>query len=110
MEIKYQQLNEILNKIDSYQWNDVLFIPQEKLTLESICLVHNSNDLDDEDLDEPKPARDKGLKYGLDITDLNGIKSNLMQQGISNVGNKDFLTAINFYLENDAFILINQLK
>jgi len=109
MDIVYLKFSKILDNLNDYRENDVVFIPKSYLELNSICLVHDPNDVEDDSIDEPKPARDRNLIFGLDMIDIKGIKSNLEQQGLKDIDNNILLSAINFYLENDAFILVNQL-
>ena len=109
MEIIYQTFSEFLDKLDSYRGLDVVYIPQADLTLESLCLVHSPDDVEDDSFDEPKPARDRNLVPGLEILDIRGIRRNLEQQGLKDVDKNSYLKAIKFYLENDAYALIEDL-
>ena len=47
----------------------------------------------------------KGYQAFLSIADLQDVKSNLLEQK-ANFNQHDLLNAVNYYYENDAFVLI----
>jgi hypothetical protein len=98
----------IFNTLNNFKWYEVVYVPKAKLSLESKCIVHDPDDVDDEESDEPKVVSDNNLVYGLDIKGIQEIILNLKQQGVSEVTDKVLLDAFTYYLKNDAFIEIKK--
>ena len=101
-------LENVLSEIDSFEWNLYAYIyPEKSICMSSLILIID-DDAEDErdDDDEPIYPISKGYKSFLSVADLQSIKSNLLEQKPS-YSQSELLSAVNYYYENDAFILIN---
>jgi hypothetical protein len=96
-------LREILSNVKSLPWNQSLYLPSDRnWTLESIVLVWDQDDIDQ---DEPIPlcAAKLNLVYGIGISSLQDIESNLAQQK-SSYSIENLFNAFLYFMENDAFV------
>ncbi len=96
-------ISDFFNRIQTFDINYCIYIPNDTLKLGDKILIHDPDDIDDYDYDEPLPAREMGLKEGISVIDCLGIINNLKNQGVS-VDAEIFLKGLNYYLQNDAFI------
>ena len=73
-----------------------------------LCLVLDDDTEEDRGSDdEPIYPTSIGYKSFLSVSDLQSIKSNLLQQN-SEAGLNELISAAKYYYENDAFININR--
>ncbi|MCU8062402.1 MULTISPECIES: hypothetical protein [unclassified Shewanella] len=102
-------LKNMLDKIESLDWKWDVYIPSNKEINDSIlCLVLDDDTEEDRGIDdEPIYPTSIGYKSFLSVSDLQSIKSNLLQQN-SEAGLNELISAAKYYYENDAFININR--
>ncbi len=100
-----EQLGDVLAAIEAREWNERLYLDAARpWTQETRCAVLNFDQDEDEDDDIPAFATQNGLRDNLLITDVQDIVSNARQQR-SDVDVNDLITALNFYYDNDAFVV-----
>ncbi|WP_232816421.1 DUF7716 domain-containing protein [Paracoccus zhejiangensis] len=101
-------ISDVLANPEGFLWSDALYAePVKLLSAGTPCLVHDPNDVEDNDTDLPKAAIDTGFRYVLAMQTLQSIVENLQLQGRAG-SPEERLQALNFYLENDAFISIRR--
>lgn len=99
-------LKEILNNYADLTWSDAVFVDKDqKITLETMCLIHDPDDISNDDIDLPDAAINLGYDYLIDAQSLQSICINLSAQ-MENPSMADKLHALIYYLENDAFMVI----
>ncbi|AUH64615.1 DUF7716 domain-containing protein [Paracoccus zhejiangensis] len=97
-------ISEVLADPTAYLWKDALFAePVKPLTAETPCMVHDPNDVEDDELDLPNAVVEAGFDYVIAMQTVQSIVENARLQGRGD-SLEDRLRALNFYLENDAFI------
>lgn len=106
MGILGQDLKTVLAGCHSYRWSDALFADRSQdLTLATVCIVHDPDDVDGEEGDLPELARTLGLSYIIDMQTLQSICLNMTEQKPAATV-EDLQRALLFYLANDAFIVL----
>lgn len=104
MEVTKISLREILNNSASMPWRTALFVDKEKpLELSSEVILHDPDDISDDDSDIPEAVLAAGFEYLIDTPAVQDICENARAQ-IENASIDKFFEALNFYLKNDAFI------
>jgi hypothetical protein len=98
-------LENLFNKIDSLEWKWDAYISIDAKLSESTPFLIIDDD-SEEERDEPAYASSKGYEYFLTVSTLQDIKINLFAQK-SNLKVCDFIRAVNYYYEYDAFVSIN---
>ncbi|WP_295890652.1 hypothetical protein [uncultured Vibrio sp.] len=71
-----------------------------------ILIIDDDLEEERDDEDEPIYPIEKGYKSFLSVADLQSIKSNLLEQN-PGFSEGELLSAVKYYYENDAFIVIN---
>jgi hypothetical protein len=103
--MKIQKLMDILEAIESLDARGkALYVDaaQQSWTSDSRCAILNPEDSKDPGVIDPEFAINNSLKYALRIDDVKSIVRNLKQQ-IKNPSKSDYIDAINYYMEFDAF-------
>ncbi len=94
MEKQITKLKDFLFDIKTYDEEGALYLSDKGLSLNSDCLIISNEDFPDE-ID--------GFYYYLFVAQIKDVSENLFFQK-RDYSLKDFVEAINFYFENDAFI------
>ena len=89
-------LEEILKFAEEYPWNNDLYLED----MNNLSLITRAKVLSEEDSEN-----EKSFKYCLSISSLQDIVNNLKQQTES-PNTTQALEALEYYLNNDAFITI----
>ena len=84
-------LRNIINNINKYNDAINIMLPRKDMSLDSICMMIDNDDIEDE------------INVAIGLYVLKDILDNLRQQRI-NFNDDQALEAIQFYLQNDAFI------
>lgn len=87
-------LREIIERVESLEWDHLLFAPGDELSLITPVAV-----IEDDGITEVY----EGMRYFLGVQDVQSIVKNLQQQ-ILKPDPEQILKAIKYYHENDAFI------
>lgn len=97
-------LREVLQRVDELPWNNAVYLPRNvSWDLETVAIVWDPDDVDDDSDEEPAYPGSLGMRYVLGVRDVQGIVSNLLQQrGECSI--EDKLRAFLFYCDNAAFI------
>ena len=69
-------------------------------------MVLDPNDVEDDEDEVPKAAKEKQLMYTLNIQTMQGIVKNVEQQN-HNYTEDDLVEAFLYYYDNDAYIELN---
>jgi hypothetical protein len=80
----------------------VVYLPRGDLTLRSLCIVLDPDQLGPED--PPRQAAELGLNEGLGVDDIRPIRDNVRMQG-KRPTDEEMLLAVIHYMRNDAFIV-----
>lgn len=98
------QLRDVLLRCNNMRWSDGLYMNKHQMwVLGMPCIVHDVDDIEDDELDLPNVAIDLGFDYILSIQDVQGIVANARAQK-ADVSESQLLDAIKFYHQNDAYI------
>ncbi len=89
-------LKEIIDQIESLEWDHFLYLARAELTLDSPVAV-----IEDDGVSEIF----EGMPYFLSVQDVQSIAENLHAQ-IDSPGPSQILEAIKHYHANDAFIQV----
>ncbi len=101
---RFIKLRDILEKPDTYLWSDALFLPEgEEWTLNTLGLVLNPDDVENDEDEVPLSAKEHSLICALSIQDIQSITDNAHQQK-SDCTSEELLTSYLYYYDNDAFI------
>jgi len=97
-------MNKLINNINNIDWRFDVYLPKnrDKLEINTPCLLVRYED--EESLEDEKYI-DSIYTYSLQIEDVKSIVENLNEQ-IKDPTMDQILEAIEFYIENDAFIEI----
>ena len=97
------KLGDVLASVDTLPWNFALYMPQSaQWNLETTSAVLDPDDAADDE-EEPRFARDRGLKYALGIQDVQGVVKNARAQK-PDVDLQGLLEALRYYFDHDAFL------
>jgi hypothetical protein len=97
------RLDEVLATVDTLPWNLALFTPKSgEWSLDTTAAVLDPDDAA-EDEEEPRFARDLGLKYVLGIQAVQDVAENARAQK-PNIDLEGLLGALRYYYEHDAFV------
>jgi hypothetical protein len=100
-------LREVLLKSESFPWGDALYMPPLKpWSLETPCIVHDVDDVEDDERDLPNVVIEHGFEYVLGMQLIQSIVSNLRLQTL-NPSESDYLAAFTFYVENDSYMVVS---
>lgn len=105
-EIYMKKLSFILKNIKEFRWSDALFLPKDEIWgKNSEGMVLDPDDVEDEEDDVPREAKEKHLMYALGIQTIQSIVSNLEQQK-HDISEDDLVEAFLYYYDNDAYIAL----
>ncbi|MEO3943820.1 hypothetical protein [Gorillibacterium sp. CAU 1737] len=103
---KRMTLRTILTQIETFEWSDALFLPEnETWSLETQGAVLDPDDVEDDEDEVPKFAKDHDLMYALDIQTIQGIVENAYEQK-SECTDQELFEAFTYYYDHDAFIVM----
>ena len=98
------KLSYILKNIDDFKWSDALFLPEDDAwEKDTEGMVLDPDDVEDDEDDVPRDAKENNLMYALGIQTIQSIVSNLKQQK-PDISENDLLEAFLYYYNNDAYI------
>ena len=98
-------LGRCLESIDELPWDHALYLPRDGVWSEqSVCAVLDPNDVEGDE-EEPLAARDRGLRYALDIASVRDIALNIREQK-PGTDLALLLRAFLHYYEHDAFLVL----
>lgn len=99
-----ERLISVLRNIEKYEWSDAIFLPENEVwEKETLCLILDPDDVEDDSDEAPKDALDKGLMYALDIQTVEDIVNNY-KKNHGKVDDDGLFAAFLYYYDNDAFI------
>ncbi len=97
-------LRTVLEKATSLTWSDALFMPPDRpRSLDTPCIVHDADDVEDDDLDLPNVAISHAFDYVIGIQTVQSIVENARLQK-ADASIDDLFNAFEYYLGHDAFI------
>lgn len=97
-------LSEVLSNIEDFSWSDALYLPDDEVWGQyTKGIVLDPDDVEDDEDDLPKYAKDHNLTYALSIQEIKGIVDNLREQKRESTI-EDLFQAYLFYYDHDAFI------
>lgn len=100
------KLSFILKFIEEFKWSDALFLPEEEIwEKDTEGMVLNLNDVEDDEDDVPREAKEKHLMYTLDIQTIQAIVRNMKQQK-NDISEDDLVAAFLYYYDNDAYMAL----
>ena len=101
------KLSSILKNVMNFKWSDALFLPEDEVWDKNTKgMVLDPNDVEDDEDEVPKEAKEKQLMYTLNIQTMQGIVKNVEQQN-HNYTEDDLVEAFLYYYDNDAYIELN---
>lgn len=99
-------LRDALRNYTALTWSDAIFVDKSRpLGLETGCLIHDPDDINDEEADLPAAAMALGYDYLIDVQTFQSICLNLLEQ-TQDADAEELLGGLQFYLKNDAFIVL----
>ena len=97
-------LSYILKNIESFRWSDALFLPKDETWKNNTRgMVLDPDDVEDDEDEVPREAKEKNLIYVLNIQTIQGIVRNIREQK-ANYSEDELLKAFLYYYDNDAYI------
>lgn len=94
----------ILENIDKFKWSDALFLPEDEVWNKDIeGMVLDPDDVEDEEDEVPKEAKEKNLIYALNIQTIQSIVHNSYQQK-SKLSVEELVEAYLYYYDYDTYI------
>ena len=98
------KLSYILKNIDEFKWSDAIFLPEDEVwEKDTKGMVLDPDDVEDDEDDVPREAKEKHLMYALSIQTIQSIVSNLKQQ-MHDISENDLVETFLYYYNNDAYI------
>lgn len=94
------RLGDVFARLDSLPWDHFVYVSQGALTLDSPCLVIDSQHVPEDGL--PKEAAMLGVSECLGVDDVASIRDNAQLQG-RQPSEEEMLRAFVHYLKHDAF-------
>jgi hypothetical protein len=99
-------LGRVLNDVENLPWDHALYLPARSSWSEgSECAVLDPDDAE-EDEEAPTEARERGLKYALDLATVRDIVLNLREQGVQ-PDMPLLVRALCHYYDHDAFLSLS---
>lgn len=105
----YRSIDRLLEEALSLQWNGAVFVNRNDWTVNPLgtplLLLAGDDELEDlADVEShlPRLAAERGMKQLLDVQTLQGVVE-FEKRRNANAATEDFVNAINYYLEMDAF-------
>ena len=101
-----EKLSVILKNIEEFKWSDALFLPEDEIwEKDTEGMVLDPNDVEDDEDDVPREAKEKRLMYTLGIQTIQSVVRNLKQQE-HDISEVDLVAAFLYYYENDAYMAL----
>ena len=98
------KLSFILKNIKDFKWSDALFLPEDEVwEKDTKGMFLDPDDVEDDEDDVPREAKENHLVYTLGIQTIQLIVRNLEQQK-HDISEDDLIEAFLYYYENDAYI------
>ena len=98
------KLSFILKSIEEFKWSEALFLPEDEVwEKDTEGMVLDPDDIEDDEDEVPREAKEKHLIYALSIQTIQSIVKNLQQQN-HNISEDDLVEAFLYYYDNDAYI------
>ena len=99
-----KKLSFILKNIEEFKWSDALFLPKDDVwEKDTEGMVLDPDDVEDDEDDVPREAKENHLMYTLSIQTIQSIVRNLEQQN-HDFSEDDLVEAFLYYYDNDAYI------
>ncbi|GFD88603.1 hypothetical protein KUL152_08290 [Tenacibaculum sp. KUL152] len=100
-----QSLEITLKSLDDLPWDHQVFVKDFSLSdlSEAVLILDDDSEIDRDAEDEPVFASSQGFKSYLSISELQGIKENLVNSK-NGFSTKKLVKAILYYHKYDAFI------
>ncbi|QNG18693.1 hypothetical protein G4H71_22185 [Rhodococcus triatomae] len=99
-------LGDVLERPLDFDWRDALYMhPGEPLRWDAPCIVHDVDDVVNDERDLPEIVLAHGCEYVLGMQDVRSIVDNLRYK-VPEPTAGELLEAFVFYVENDAFIVV----
>ncbi|MBW8185433.1 DUF7716 domain-containing protein [Shewanella nanhaiensis] len=100
-----KNLGDILYNCDDIDWDLALYLgSNDSFNLNMEVIIHDPDDVEDDEDDNPKVVEEKNYMYILSIQDIQSIKDNLEQQTNRIATREELLLAFEYYYRNDAFM------
>lgn len=94
----------VLQNIQDFKWADALFLPENEIwNKDTEGMVLDPDDVENDEDEIPKVAREKKLMYVLSIQIIKSIVMNAYQQK-HQIREEELLEAFLYYYDNDAYI------
>ncbi len=98
------ELGNLLKRVNEFNWSDSLYLPEDAVwNLTTKGLILDPDDVEDDEDDVPKLAKDNDMIDALSIQTIQGIVKNAYEQK-SNCTVEELLEAYLYYFDNDAYI------
>lgn len=98
------KLGFILENIDKFKWSDALYLPEDETwNKDTEGMVLDPDDVEDDEDEVPKEAKEKNLIYALNIQIIQSIVDNSYQQK-SKLSVEELVEAYLYYYDYDAYI------
>ena len=101
MKYKKMSIGKLKDDIEKYPDNWGICASHFPLKDASAIILIDSDDPDEEKLPD-------SFVYIMGLYQVKDIVENLKLQGTDNIDTKKFLAAINFFIENDAYLVLNE--
>lgn len=96
----------ILENIDQFKWSDALFLPEDEVwNKDTEGMVLDPDDVESDEDDVPKGAKERNLMYALNIQTIQSIVRNVIMQK-SKISVDELVEAYLYYYDNDAYIAL----
>lgn len=96
----------ILENIDQFKWSDALFLPEDEVwNKDTEGMVLDPDDVESDEDDVPKGAKERNLMYALNIQTIQSIVHNVVMQK-SKISIDELVEAYLYYYDNDAYIAL----
>lgn len=98
------ELENLLKKVNEFNWSDSLYLPEDDVwSLTTKGLVLDPDDVEDDDDEVPKLAKEHDMIDALSIQTIQGIVKNAYEQK-SDCTVEELLEAYLYYFDHDAYI------
>lgn len=98
------KLGFILENIDKFKWSDALYLPEDEIwNKDTEGMVLDSDNVENDEDEVPKEAKEKNLIYALNIQIIQSIVDNSYQQK-SKLSVEELVEAYLYYYDYDAYI------
>lgn len=98
------KLGFILENIDKFKWSDALYLPEDEIwNKDTEGMVLDPDNVENDEDEVPKEAKEKNLIYALNIQIIQSIVDNSYQQK-SKLSVEELVEAYLYYYDYDAYI------